>query len=708
MKIKNHYLIWLLVVSTSCSSRIKISEGDFKDTFDYLQVMKSGDISRTIRPDTAVLNLYQGNGRFGCSYGPMGLHNNPEKTELEKYGKTQYMHIHHFARAKFGSDYLLPLARIYWEDEPNEVTNYNQCQSFCDGTITTSFEEGKNKVTVTTWFDPVERDLAGIKIKVEGKAPAIIIAPSEKLNVHYKQELLQTASSGFESGLWKINLSCLNVSSNLFIKTDAETKLDKNRIYINLKEGDNTILISANSNPQTTPEESLSRTTDWWHSKWGNTACLSLPDGNAQKMWVRSMAYLLSSYNDDKLGTAPPSRFTGIGWPFPFPEDLSFIHAALLYTGNMDIAKSWIEYWAERIQGIKDYTKRLFGVEGVYSPWVFPYGEFEGYHDPVPPNKCYYEIHNSGYLARMAYETAIFVNDRNWTQKYALPIIRETALFYKNFCKKEADGLWHLFITPSMGQDEEGGVNQKDYLCALTSAEYCFQKAIEYKLDTDGFYKTALEEGLAFPVLKSKQGFYFTNQGTGMENFGKQKHPIQLNPLAFLPIDKDVSTPAAIAYKLRYEITEDSYKPHFSGWTLGEFLLAGSRIGDVEGWKKDWANLRKSDYVDADWIQVYESSRSHNHSFYVTSSGLMVQTLLNNLVTDWFGKLEIAKCNPWNGKIFFRNIYSLLGVKVSGSLKNNNAELLLEAWKDCKFDIKGKKIKMVKGETKTINLNLNE
>ena len=327
MNIKYHFLFWLLVVFTSCSSRIKTLEGDktlkdFSQSFPFLQVIKRGDIYRTTRPDTAVLNLYQENGRFGCSYGTMGLHNNPEKTELEKYGKTQYMHLQHYTRAKFGSDYLLPLARIYWKDEPDKVTNYSQHQSFSEGTITTHFELGKNKVTVTTWFDPVERDVAGIRINVKGKAPAIIIAPCEKLNVHYKQELLQTASASFGSGLWKIELSCMNASSSLFIKTNAETKFDRNRIYLNLKDGDNTILISANSEPQTTSEESLLRTTDWWHSKWGNTACLSLPDSNAQKMWVRSIAYLLSSYNDDKLGIAPPMGLTGIGWPFPFPEDL--------------------------------------------------------------------------------------------------------------------------------------------------------------------------------------------------------------------------------------------------------------------------------------------------------------------------------------------------------------------------------------------------
>lgn len=705
------YILCALIAFTACNSRTKKSiEGraneDFLAKLDIQKVIGGGDIYRTARPDTSVLNLYQGNGRFGCSYGPMGLHISPEESEkLSKYGNTQYMYIRHFTRAKFGSDYLLPLARVYWKNEPGEVTGYSQHQSFYDGTVTTHFEEGKSKVTVTTWFDPVERDLTGLKINVEGEVPGIIIGPCEKLKVHYNQELLQTSSASLDSGIWKIDLACLSARSTLFIKTNAETKLDGNQLQISLHEGENTILVSVNRKSGVSGEESLSRTSGWWHSKWNNSACLALPDDQAQKMWVRSMAYLLSSYNNDKLGIAPPMGFTGNCWPFPFPEDLSLINPVMLTTGNLDIAKSWVEYWSERLPGIKDYTKRLFGVEGTYAPWVFPYGEFEGYHDPVPPNKCYYEIHNAGYLARMAHEAAVLVNDVKWTQRYAIPLIRETALFYKSICMKEPEGLWHIYITPSMGQDEMGGINKKDYLDALFSAKYCFQKAIDYNLDTAGFYKTALKEGLAFPLLKSKRGYYYANQGSGEEDFGKQKHPVQLNDLTFLPIHSEVSDPTTIAQKLRYEITEDSRKPHFSGWTLADFLLADSRMGDAAGWQKDWDNLRKSDYVDSDWIQVYESSRSYSHSFYFTSSGLIAQSLLNNLVSDWFGKLEIAKCNPWEGEILFKNINSLLGVKVSGKIKDRIADLFLEAWKDCEFDLHGEKIKMKKDEVKTIKLN---
>lgn len=692
------FFSFISLFSITCySQKSIISDSDIQ------KVINSSDVVRTAYPDTAVINLYQGNGKFGCSYGPLGLHVKPPKNE---YGNTQFMHLDHRIRAKFGADYLMPLAKIYWKDEPLIKQNYKQHQSFYDGTITTHFEYGKNKVTVATWFDPIEKDLTGITIDLEGKASDIMLDPFGKTKVQYDQEVVQVSKISNDSDLWKVELTCLNTKSTMYIKTKTRIKTQGNNLCFKLHSGENKILISVNHPIEVSSNKSLKQTKAWWNSKWNNAGILALPDLNAQKMWVHSMAIILSTFNADKSGMAPPCGLTGNAWAFAFPQDLSYIHPILLSTGNIDIAKSWIEYWANRISGMKAYTKRLLKVDGILFPWVFPYGDFDGYHDPVTPNIFYYEIHNSGYLAKMAYETAAFVNDEDWTRKYAIPFVEETAKFYKSICSKRKDGLWHLSIKPSMGQDEMGGFNQDDYLCALFSAKYCFQKALEYNLDSDGSIKTILREGLAFPSLKAEKGFYYTSSGSGEADFGKQKHPVQLNDLAFLPVSAEVTDPSSIAYNLRYEIIVNTGKPFYYGWTLGEFLLAGSRIGNVKEWEKDWGNLSKSDYIDPEWIQVYETSGSHSSSFYNTTNGLIAQSLLNNLVSDWFGKLEIAKCNPWKGKVFIKNIYSLLGVKISGEINNDSAILYLTAWKNCEFDLSGEKITMKENEKIKINLNL--
>jgi len=699
MKLKSKILFTVFVGLSSYLYAQPTLLGIEENNSDIQKIIRASDIQRN-EYQSESLALYQGNGRFGCSYGALGLHNRPDQSDT--YGNTEYRHIKYWFRGAFNADYLLPLTKIYWESEPENIEKYSQHQSFYDGTLCTKYESKQYQVETTTWFDPVDRDLAGIKIRVKGEAPCIIIKPVlTKHSYSYNQIIEQHYTINRHNDLWDITLSCGNASTHFFVKTTADLVSEDSCLRIRLKQGENIILLSVNSSKPVTVSESIDRTVEWWHKKWESSGCLKLPDVEAQNMWVRSMALILSAYNDDGLGFTPPCAYTGNGWPFSFPQDISYIHPVFLATGNLDIAKAMIEYCVKRIPGMEAYTKKLYGVGGLFIPWEYPYGPLEGYHEPVPII-FEYEIHNSGYMARMAYETAAFVNDENWTKQYAVPLIREIALFYKNICTKGDDGFWHLYVTPSMGQDEMGGSNQKDYLCALFSAKYCFQKAIEYGLDEDGTYSKILKDGLNFPGLLSDRGFYYTCAGSGEQDFGKQKHPVQLNDLAYLPIYGSAQNPSITAYNLRYEITQNAKKPFFHGWTLGEFLLAGSRLGNVEQWLKDWNNLRESDYVDKDWIQIYETSGSHTTSFYSTSNGLLAQSLLNNLVSDWFGKLEIAKCNPWKGECRLYNIYSILGVKINGSISPEKINLELTAWKDCAFELNGIQISMKKGETKKI------
>ncbi|SMC44719.1 hypothetical protein [Pedobacter africanus] len=669
------------------------------------EMIAAGNVIRTSFTDTARVNLYQGNGRFGSSYGALGLHNNPNHVKhTNKFGQTQHMHIGHWVRAKFNADYLIPTVRIYWDEEPAAVVGYHQCQSFYDGLLKTSFETDKGKVAVETWFDQLDRDLSGFTIDVEGKTADVIIDPMENLSVHYGQKVIQTARIIKHAKYIEIQLNCMDIRSSVFLSTNDSTIVKGNKLVVKLHSGRNWIQLAYGRPASAGIGVSKSRTVSWWNTKWAQTSTIMLPDENAQQLWVRSMGLILSTVNEDKKGFPVPMGFTGNLWPFSFPQDLSYIHSALLSTGNIQIAKAWVEQFAADIEGMKDYTKRLYGIDGVFCPWVFPYGTFKGYHTPAPPNIFNYEVHNSGYLCRMAYETSKFVNDTVWTRRYAQELIKQTALFYKNIAKKGKDGYWHLYITPSMGQDEMGGANQQDYLCALFSAKYCFQKAVELNLDPDGIYREILLDGLSFPTLKSAKGVYFTNKAGRDEDLGKQKHPVQLNDLVFLPVNKQADPASLTAYQKRYEITQDAGKPHFYGWTLGTFLLAGSRVGDVDGWKKDWGNLRKADYTDEEWIQLYETSSAYSASFYTTTNALVVQSLICNLVDDWFNKLEISKCNPWKGSVYLTRVYSILGVHLDGEINGRDANLSLTAWKDCQFDLHGKQLTLKKGTVTPVKI----
>ena len=159
-----HYCIGSLllvsILAASCSNYIE------KDSLDVKNIVGSCDIVRTTWHTDPALPLNQGNGRFGTCFSQDGLQYRPENREQDqKYGNTTFLHLQHFARGKYATDYLLPLLRIYWRDSLQNVTDYQQHQSFYDGTITTTFRNEGNKMEVCSWFDPVDRDLACMTFK---------------------------------------------------------------------------------------------------------------------------------------------------------------------------------------------------------------------------------------------------------------------------------------------------------------------------------------------------------------------------------------------------------------------------------------------------------------------------------------------------------------------------------------------------------------
>ena len=144
------------------------------------------------------------------------------------------------------------------------------------------------------------------------------------------------------------------------------------------------------------------------------------------------------------------------------------------------------------------------------------------------PNWYQFEIHNAAYPLRMAFETSKYLRDDRWTREVAWPVIFESARFYGSTLKKEVGGEWSLQVVPSMGQDEHGGQDAKNYLCALYSARYSLtvatRMARELNLETDELarWRKILSDGLAFNRLYMKEeGYCATCEGTmGREMLG--------------------------------------------------------------------------------------------------------------------------------------------------------------------------------------------
>ena len=672
-------------------------------------IISRGDIQRKSLPDNATpwLVLYQGNGRFGSCFGPWGLHTAPDKKPGNNiHGSTMFTHIKHYIRAKFNADYLIPIGTIYWETEPNGVKEYEQYQSFYDGTVTTHVATEDYVITIISWFDPIQKDIAGFQIDVKGNCPAIIISTPRLLSVHYDQQIAAYIEERLDKDLWQAEIKCLNADSTLKVRSDAQLKQVKEGLKLNLKPGQNNILIAVNSDINISADQSLHQTKTWWHTTWKESGWLDLPDNTAQKVWVRSLAYTLYSHNDDGLGDSPPNGVTGNTWPFPFPFDSSCRHLLLLMTGQTQVAKKWIEFWHSRLDGLKDYTKRFYKSEGISLPHVFPYGQAYNFHYPDVPNKFYHSVYLSGFMVRLADHTSVMVDDPQWTKSFAEPLIQEAAKFFLSNLKKGNDGLWHIHIIPSISMAEGGDINKPDYIVVLKSAQYTLQKAIDYGLDRDSRMRSILLDGLAFKPLLAENGVYNNHFSPGIKDF-KRSHPDQLFPLVHAPLGSQLSEPDRRAHELRYEITDGAEIPQSFGPTFGEFILSSARMHDPKAWLKDWDTILHAKLTDAEFIQFYESSGG-NVPFYVTTHGFIAQAILETIVSTWWDRLDLGTCIPWKGSVRFGNIQTLLGVTVSGEIKDGSGQTTLHAWKDTSFKYQSQAINLKKGEKMTIKIMQND
>ena len=680
------------------------------------EMIRRGNIIITDWRGERDVGCYLGNGRFGAVMASAGLSLSPEQEKDPRRNRSHFRHISYWGRFSLVSgytgketsgDYLLPLFRLYWEKDFREISEYRQCHDLYDGVLYTDFQpEGGGRLSVTAWFDAVYRDRCGILVDADGDPDNRIclsaITPFNPWGFMCGREYEQNVSVQRTGDGWRMTVSCAETvnraTADIYVTTDMDAEAFGAGLWLRPRRGRNRLLISIGEPVgNDVAEDSLERTKARNHDMWESISWIEYSHEEIQKVLLRSTAYLLTSYDPD-CEYMQPSNCMGInGFPFNFVPDIGNIAPALMMLGRWDIAAHWVEKFAGEIEDMQRYAKFLWPeAEGVFPPWELNYGSYEGYHWPSAPMIFFYEAHNTGYLCKLAMEASEHSNDDAWNKKYAYPLIGECAKFFAKFCHREEDGLWHLRWYPCMGRDEAGGANQEDYLCTLIAAKYSFKAAIQCGEDTCDVYAGILADGLAFNSLRSERGVLHTCRGC--DDFGKQKHPIQLEGIACFPTEPRPLEEEAAAYRLRHDITVDAHVPKFWGWTLAQLLMADTNMRDWDEWLKDWNLLRPSDNTDEFWIQFYESSGVHKYAFYTATHGMVLQSLIRNCVNDYWGKLEICACLPKDACVRFDNIRTRLGVTVSGKTENGQAVGSITADRDTTFEWHGNMISMHCGE----------
>ncbi len=641
------------------------------------QAIRAGDIIRTvwISPEIQTLNLYQGSGRSGCCWNSWGLMNSPELEQGNRgRSRTVWMHADHWHRKPDSTDFWVDLGRITWAQPPIEVpTGYKQTLTLLDGRLTTHVVWAEGEYTLSSYFDPGNRDVLTMEISYtfgsRGHFPSLLFQPSQSWNF---------GADGVARG--ELNVIEMNRSGALLRATtstvatmigvrivdlhgDCQLVIDPRGIRLDFAENSGSHIVRMGAANVSRTKELMSRLWDIdpktssataaanWEMRWGRS-WIQLPDPSLQALWARSHFYILCSYGPDVRSPAPPMGWSGNNWQYHFPQDLSYIHPALLRLGHLDIAKSWVEFYKKTIPRMKEYARGVFNADGVMWAWGYPIGEsFES--GVFPPSGLYTnQIHNVAYPARMAYETAQHAKDPAWTQEMAWPVIVESARFFASLLKQARDGKWDLRVSPSSGQDEFDVESNQNYLCSLFSAQYTLSAAVRMSesLNLDcsevAQWRAILADGLAYTrLLDKKLGIYSTAEGVDVSTrLGRQKHPVQLNPLTFLPLGRAIA-PTLNAYAMRHKICHGFETNEYAGWTLPAYWLADAHMGNGEGMETDLSLGIPTGNIDPDCIQIYESAKEWA-PYFITSNGLYCQAVQDALVNDFWVDVEFGSACP--------------------------------------------------------------
>ncbi len=609
------------------------------------------------------VNLYLGTGRCGGCFDSYGLQHQDDRSPVAtRVSRTWLAHGEVWHRGRHGLDTQVPLVRLRWDTPPGLPSQYSQHLELAAGRLTTEFTGDNFRYTLTAFTNPAatERDVLSFHLDWAGtQRPALVLSPVTVFPSDYSGDLLAECTPSLSGSRATLDLRRGNSRGLALVECNGDLRPaavgDQLAVHLNASAGSGTLHLALG--PLTRAGE-LHATLDRlakappsvvraaaetaWHVRWGSTP-LEIAHPDHRDLAWRSVYHLLCSYAPDVRCPAPPMGFTGNAWGFHFPQDLSYIHPALLQLGHSDITRAHVEFYHSRLDNQLALTREIYGKPGVCWSWEFPIGPEARLFRPEDggaPNEFQFEIHNAAYPARMAVDTAAALNDITWTREVAWPVVRESARFLASGLTAEMDGTHSMHMTPSMGQDEFGGPNAKNYLCALFATEYTLRHAIRLTHEIgcaneeSAHWAEILEKGLAYPrLLLPELGCYAANE-TGPFAPRQQKHPVQLNPLWLLPLGR-LDEATRIAYRSRRIIcrTERDNQRHdgvptgfYDGWTLFAFLLSAARMGDAAGVAHELSEMLPSRLVDPGFTTIYESS-GYWRPYYTTSMGLFLQAI---------------------------------------------------------------------------------
>lgn len=674
------------------------------------------------------INLYIANGLIGACIDSLGSMGNSRGEQ--SICKTFLSHKYHYTNACYNMEFKVPLATLEYDIVADGkvlsggdfgIRDYRQELDIYHALLTTEYtltnEEGPiarikiiqcmsqeiQNVFLTDYIiEPLNKKPVTLEVSINCIREYIShyqYPYSAKLkHVQYRHlKVLEVENNAVRTQLALLsgstyNSEVFNDSCSKYIYSISKKEHIRIQAVISSQKDNNSIENLIEQCGNIPYDQHIQRHQSKWEDFW-NESILSF-GGNHPLMilWLRFNYYFAASEAWFKSVPLTPGGLTGSDcWPFFFPQDYFYMYQFYLSANHKKMADATAVYWYDILPEVKNYTKRVFGVEGAYYPWGCPFFNYAELHTEGVPNKCYYELHNSAYVLWMCYQYYKYSGDIEYLRLYGYPVIREIAAFYSAISSIEhRTGKYQIVFKPNMGQDEMGGINKENYLCTLTSAQYSLETAVEVcnilGITPEETWVQIVDKGYAFSNLVKDGMLYLNSEMQG--NDGRQKHPVQLNSLAYLPIRSLYeSDEFSRTYFDRYALTHRANENYWYGWTLGEFLLASVRRRDLDEAEKDFGNLlltsnRKEPYLDKDRIQIYETSGVLNMSYYITTHGLIAQSITEMFVQTYDGGCSIfpallESIQKSGYEAVFEGIATPFGYTVSGKIENNRCQIII-------------------------------
>lgn len=697
---KNYELLtktafWLVTVFHKCLKYN--SQGGSENTMEIIRVgnIVNNDI-RKKRPD-----IYLGSGDMGASFDRFGT--------TDSDPDLGFMHGEFYAtNPQYNMDfYLLPFKTRLEGIEEERISDYEQSLDIYDGVLKTLLGTENYRFTSRVGFHTENRDLFAAEYEWEGENLPVLhflpmhafvtkqtFAPEQDeptevfvTDPHFAHEQGTTTATEIQAFYPEKDVLKVRFSSGvtegilkLRISGDAQFTYDKEKIALRFPNGGGKAVLvmglckaeretELDAQMGEMPEQDVMlAVADSWHRRWGESRISFDGCDELLKFFYRSVFHMLCSHSGNNRFVAPPMGWAGNVWRNHFPQDFEFIVPALLRLGHVDIPKGKVEMYTRYIETLREYTKRIYHCDGIMWAWEFPIGDGKNFlPDGNAPYLFLYEIHNSVYPAKLAWETACMVPDMEWRRNYAWKIIRESARFFCSGAKFNGK-TWDIDIQPAMGMDEMGGFGKKNYLCALYAAKFTLTIAVkaikEWGIDCAEAeqWEKILADGLAFENLIHPELQIYMNFEGDWKNYKlhKMKHPIPLNPISFLPFG-EIDQYEKNAYKLRYDLIEPL--PQIWGWSLVDIMLAAAHLGDNEAFWEAYNLFLSTGSVDEDWTVAYESSWRFDAIPYVTNEGILCRAILDGMVCDCWGDIRYHGLKFQNAK--YKNLHLSDGTVVS-------------------------------------------